>query len=157
MISRILISRYTSKFIFASRYFEPWISVAVGIGSQNPANADGGGEEGRPPGDPEPEVEVIRANWARDVSRGKNLRTGRYPNGDKMKRTDGGIGAKCGEIGMLSPNTEVEADRYFGEAVRKLRRLQKWTDHFGLKETLLPDIIHWAQDTEQRRHVLNFG
>jgi len=47
LISRILISRYTSKFIFASRYFEPWISVAVGIGSQNPANADGGGEEDR--------------------------------------------------------------------------------------------------------------
>lgn len=95
--------------------------------------------------------------WFVTFPKGKSLRTGRYPNGDKMKRTDGGIGAKCGEIGMLSPNTEAEADRYFGEAVRKLRRLQKWTDHFGLKETLLPDIIHWAQDTERRRHVLNFG
>lgn len=28
---------------------KPWISVAVSIGSQNPSNADGDGDEGRPP------------------------------------------------------------------------------------------------------------
>ena len=95
--------------------------------------------------------------WFVRFPRGKSLRTGKYPSGDKMKRTDGGIGAKCGEIGMLSPKTQLEADRYFGEAVRKLRRLHEWTDHFGLKETRIPDIIHWAQDAERRRHVLNFG
>ncbi len=55
---------------------------------------------------------------------------------------------------MLSPSTEVEAERYFGEAVRKLRRLQEWTDHFGLKETRLPDIIHLAQDAKARKHFL---
>ena len=93
--------------------------------------------------------------WFVTFRKGRNLRTGRFANGDKMKRTDGGIGAKCSKL--YSPETEAEAKRYFGEAVRKLRRLQEWTDHFGLEETRLPDIIHWAQDAEARRHVLNFG
>ena len=84
--------------------------------------------------------------WFVTFRKGSSLRTGKYQNGGQMKRTDGGVGAKCGEIGMLAPKTEAEAERYFGEAVRKLRRLQAWTDHFGLKDTRLPDIICISSD-----------
>lgn len=42
-------------------------------------------------------------------------------------------GAMCT---IVSPTPSSIAD-----AVRKLKRLREWTDHFGLKETWIPEVV----------------
>lgn len=58
-----------------------------------------------------------------------------FGRGWAMKRVDGGRGALC-EI--IPPSPETVAD-----VRRKMVRLKEWTDHFGLNNTKLPDIISW--------------
>jgi len=55
----------------------------------------------------------------------------------RMKRMDGTRGAMCEMLPRTKETTK--------EAIRKLRRLQEWTDHFGLYDTYLPDIIAWGE------------
>jgi Fe-S-cluster containining protein len=63
------------------------------------------------------------------------IRTQLYGRGWNMKRVDGDRGALC-EI------TPVDTASW-RDSLRKLRRLQEWTNHFGLT-TRLPAILEWG-------------
>jgi len=63
-----------------------------------------------------------------------------FGRGWAMPRIDGERGALCE---TLPPDEEGKFN-----AIRKIKRLKQWTDHFGLTETWIPEIIEWS---EQRR------
>lgn len=65
------------------------------------------------------------------------LTTRLFARGWNMKRTDGGVGALC----ELIPATAEWRD----DVVRRLLRLNRWADHFGLP-TALPLILDWIGD-----------
>lgn len=66
-----------------------------------------------------------------------NLTSQPYGRGWAMKQVGGGVGNLCE---MIPANLETGLD-----ALRKLKRLKEWTDHFGL-ETRLPKILEWVED-----------
>jgi hypothetical protein len=59
-----------------------------------------------------------------------------FSRGWNMKRTDGGVGAKCE---LLSP-TPGWAD----DVTRKMRRLGEWCDHFGMRHRV-GTIVEWCE------------
>ncbi|MCB4821246.1 YkgJ family cysteine cluster protein [Roseicella aerolata] len=68
-----------------------------------------------------------------------------YGRGWAMRRVDGGQGAQC-EMQPPNPHTVADVDR-------KLRRLQEWADHFGVK-TCVPAILEWVRLGEHGRALL---
>lgn len=67
---------------------------------------------------------------------------GPYGRGHSYIRVDDGVGAKC-EI------TEPSEDS-IKDTIKKLRRLEEWTAHFGLKEHHIPEIIEFLETTKGR-------
>lgn len=62
-----------------------------------------------------------------------------------MLRIDGDRGALCE---MLPPDEDTIDD-----TIRRLRRLQDWSNHFNL-DTKIDDIIEWINDEERRKEAL---
>lgn len=60
-----------------------------------------------------------------------------FGRGWQMKRFDGEKGAMCEWRDDLKKDSEWNK-----EVVRKLRRLQDWSDHFGVR-TVIPEVIVW--------------
>lgn len=79
------------------------------------------------------DFELIRFMGRREKN---HVTTRLFGRGWNMKRIDGGVGAQC-EI------TEAD-DTSRQDTIRKLRRLKEWTDHFGLKDTKIDQIIAWC-------------
>jgi len=67
-----------------------------------------------------------------------------YGRGWNMLRIDGERGAMC----TMEPVTESSRD----DVLRKLRRLEQWTDYFGLK-TKLPRIIDYCTHIGLEHHT----
>lgn len=80
------------------------------------------------------DFELIRTLQAEqeDSPRPNVLTQKLFGRGWSYQRTDGGKGALC-EMKPVSPKSVAEV-------IRKLKRLQQWTDHFRLK-TWTPDLI----------------
>lgn len=72
----------------------------------------------------------------RFVDRGETVHFSQqlFGRGWAMLRVDGGRGSLCS---MAAPT-----DRTVPEILRKLERLQRWSDHFGI-ETWTPEIMRW--------------
>lgn len=79
------------------------------------------------------DFELIRTLAFEDADRPNVLTQKLFGRGWSYQRADGGKGALC-EMLDVTPKSIMEV-------VRKLERLKKWTDHFKLKDTWLPEII----------------
>jgi len=78
------------------------------------------------------DFELIRTLQNEDDDRANVLTQKLFGRGWSYARTDGGKGALC----EMTPATRDTID----DVIRKLGRLQEWTDHFKL-DTWLPDLI----------------
>ena len=81
------------------------------------------------------DFELIRFITFKDPARANYVTQKKFGRGWAMMRIDGERGALCG---ITEPTAETVADN-----VRKLRRLDEWTTHFGLRTKLAP-IIDWV-------------
>lgn len=79
------------------------------------------------------DFELIRFMGRREKN---HVTTRLFGRGWNMKRIDGNRGAQC-EI------TEADEESR-KDTVRKLYRLKDWTDHFGLKDTKINQVIAWC-------------
>lgn len=81
------------------------------------------------------DFELIRASISH-VGNGNGLSQRLFGRGHSFLRVDDGRGALC----EMTPPDGASV----GEVVRKLERLRRWTNHFGLR-TVLDDVIVWAK------------
>ena len=84
------------------------------------------------------DFELLRFSHFEDVDAPELLAFRPFGRGWNMKRIDGERGALCEWYDSHSDLVQIE------DVVRKLRRLQDWTNHFGL-DTTIPTIIEWVQ------------
>lgn len=70
-----------------------------------------------------------------------------FGRGWQMMRVDGVRGALC----TVTPVDQKSR----AEAIRKIKRLQEWTDHFGLTNTWIPEILQWAEGPATKQMVLD--
>lgn len=92
------------------------------------------------------DFELIRSAVTADPDRPNRLNARLYGRGWAMLRVDGVRGAKCDMIPVHNLNgpLPVWTVDWVNDVVRRLQRLQNWTDHFNL-QTWLPEVIEWAK------------
>lgn len=90
------------------------------------------------------DFELIRTLQSEDVDAPNTLTQKLFGRGWSYARVDGGKGALC-EMRPVSPKSVAEV-------VRKLGRLKKWTDHFGL-DTWVPDLLDIIQSGRLTRSI----
>lgn len=91
------------------------------------------------------DFELIRTLESKGEESPNTLTQKLYGRGWNMPRVDGERGARC-EMTEPSPHS-------VREVIRKLRRLQDWADHFGLR-TWAPEIIGIVETNRLTRKVV---
>lgn len=86
------------------------------------------------------DFELIRFLIPVDIEKGGSayLTQKLYGRGWNFKRIDGKRGALCE---MTDPDEHSRR-----EVIRKLHRLDRWTRHFHLEHTWIPEILDWVAD-----------
>ena len=91
------------------------------------------------------DFELLRFTHFSDDASPTLLATRLFGRGWIMKRIDGERGAKC-EILPVTPE-------HYSDAVRKLKRLAEWCDHFGVTHRV-GQIIDWAHSGIEQPLIL---
>jgi len=91
------------------------------------------------------DFELLRFMTTQDSDAPNKLNQQLFTRGWNLLRIDGDRGALCE---MLPPDEDTIDD-----TIRRLRRLQDWSNHFNL-DTKIDDIIEWINDEERRKEAL---
>jgi hypothetical protein len=92
------------------------------------------------------DFELIRSLQSLEDNRANVLTQKLFGRGWSYLRVDGGKGALCEMLPISKHST--------AEVVRKLGRLKQWSDHFGLMNTWVPDILRIIQEGHLTHQIL---
>lgn len=103
--------------------------INEGLAIQNPLSCD---------------MPLLEFQMPTDRSSGREPRIlhKKFGRGWNLLKVDDTRGALCIK---KAPLTRDEVVANGNSTIRRLRRLQEWTDYFGLTDTFLPEVISWVE------------